>query len=58
MYRDIMETYDEFGDSLKLYYPEIIVDVISVINQNIDTKDTKEVLLVLKDTISQESNKQ
>ena len=41
MYRDIMENYDKFGDSLKSYYPEIIVDVISVINQGMDTKDTK-----------------
>ncbi len=36
-----MENYDKFGDSLKSYYPEIIVDVISVINQGMDTKDTK-----------------
>jgi hypothetical protein len=41
MYRDIMENYDKFGDSLKSYYPEIIVDVISVINQGMDTKGTK-----------------
>src|ERR687885_1663419 len=32
MYRDIIENYDNFTDSLKLNYPEIIVDVISVIN--------------------------
>ena len=37
MYRDIMENYDKFGDNLKSYYPEII----SVINQGMDTKDTK-----------------
>jgi hypothetical protein len=41
MYRDIMENYNRFGDSLKSNYPEIIVDVISVINQGIDTKGTK-----------------
>jgi hypothetical protein len=37
MYRDITENYDKFGDSLKSYYAEII----SVINQGMDTKDTK-----------------
>jgi hypothetical protein len=40
MYRDIMENYEIFTDSLKSYYPEIIVDVISVINQGMDTKGT------------------
>lgn len=41
MYRDIMENYDRFGDSLKSNYPEIIIDVISIINQGIDTKGTR-----------------
>src|ERR671927_1479337 len=33
MYRDIIENYDRFGESLRSSYPRIIVDVISVINQ-------------------------
>ena len=41
MYRDIMENYDRFGDSLKSNYPEIIIDVISIINEGIDTKGTR-----------------
>jgi hypothetical protein len=41
MYRDIIENYDKFSNSLKSNYPWIIVDVISVINQGIDTKDNK-----------------
>ena len=41
IYSDIMENYDKFGCTLKSYYPEIIVDVISVINQGMDTKGTK-----------------
>ena len=41
MYRDIIENYDNFTDSLKSNYPEIIVDVIYVINQGMDTKGNK-----------------
>src|SRR5215212_4941588 len=41
MYRDIIENYNKFNDSLKSNYPGIIVDVISVINQGTDTKDNK-----------------
>jgi hypothetical protein len=41
MYRDIMENFDKFGDSLKSCYPEIVVDVISVINQGMDTNGNK-----------------
>src|ERR671933_1066435 len=41
MYRDIIENYDRFGESLRSNYPRIIVDVISVINQGIDTKGNK-----------------
>ena len=41
MYRDIIESYDKFGESLKSNYPEIIVDVISVVNQGMDTRGTK-----------------
>ena len=33
MYRDIIENYDNFTDSLKTNYPGIIVDVISAINR-------------------------
>jgi hypothetical protein len=32
MYRDLIENYGHFNDSLKTNYPQIIVDVISVIN--------------------------
>jgi hypothetical protein len=41
MYKDILENYNKFSDSLKSNYPGIIVDVISVINQGVDTKGTK-----------------
>ncbi len=41
MYRDIIDNCDNFTDSLKSNYPEIIVDFISVINQGIDTKGNK-----------------
>jgi hypothetical protein len=34
IYRDIIENYDNFSDNLKSNYPEIIVDVISVINRD------------------------
>ena len=33
MYREIIENYDNFTDSLKINYPGIIVNVISVINR-------------------------
>ena len=36
MYRDIIENYDNFTESLKRNYPRIIVDVISVINRGTD----------------------
>jgi hypothetical protein len=41
MYRDIIENYDNFTDSLKSNYPEIIVDIISILNQGTDTKGAK-----------------
>jgi ATP-dependent Lon protease len=41
MYRDIIENYESFTDSLKSNYPGIIIDVISVINQGMDTEGTK-----------------
>ena len=41
IYRDIIENYENFTDSLKSNYLRIIVDVISVINQGMDTKGIK-----------------
>jgi hypothetical protein len=41
IYRDIIENYENFSDTLKSNYPRIIVDVISVINQGMDTKGIK-----------------
>jgi hypothetical protein len=38
IYRDIIENYENFSHSLKLNFPTIVVDVISIINQGIDTK--------------------
>lgn len=41
IYRDIIENYESFSNSLKSNYLGIIVDVISIINQGMDTKGTK-----------------
>ena len=41
IYRDIMENYENVSDILKLNYPGIIVDIISIINQRMDTKGIK-----------------
>jgi hypothetical protein len=41
IYRDIIENYENFSHSLKLNFPTIVVNVISIINQGIDTKGTK-----------------
>ena len=41
IYRDITENYQEFTQSLKSNFPTIIVDVVSIINQGMDTKGTK-----------------
>jgi hypothetical protein len=41
IYRDIIENYENFSHSLKLNFPTIVVDVISIISQGIDTKGTK-----------------
>jgi hypothetical protein len=41
IYGDIIENYENFSHSLKLNFPTIVVDVISIINQGIDTKGTK-----------------
>jgi hypothetical protein len=57
MYRDIIENCDKFSDNLKSNYPGIIIDVISIINQGMDTKGTK-VLLVFRDTINQRGSRQ
>src|SRR5919199_3597262 len=34
IYRDIIENYDNFSESLKSNYPRIIVDVISTVNRD------------------------
>jgi hypothetical protein len=39
IYKDIIENYENFSHSLN--FPTIVVDVISIINQGIDTKGTK-----------------
>jgi hypothetical protein len=36
--RDIMENYGNFSDYLKSNYPRIIVDIISIIDYEMDTK--------------------
>lgn len=41
IYRDIIENYENFSHSLKLNFPTIVIDIISIINQGIDTKGTK-----------------
>jgi hypothetical protein len=41
IYGDIIENYENFSHSLKLNFPTIVFDVISIINQGIDTKGTK-----------------
>jgi hypothetical protein len=41
IYRDIIENYENFSDSLKSNYPRIIFDVISIINRGMDTKGIK-----------------
>ena len=41
IYRDIIENYESFSNSSKSNYPGIIVDVIYIINQGMDTKGTK-----------------
>jgi hypothetical protein len=39
--KDIMENYNSFDDTLKLDYPGIIVDIISILHKGIDTKSVK-----------------
>jgi hypothetical protein len=41
IYRDIIENYENFSHSLKSNFPTIVVDVISIINQGINTNGTK-----------------
>jgi hypothetical protein len=36
MYRDIIENYGKFSESLKSNYPDIIIDIISIINRGTD----------------------
>lgn len=41
IYRDLMENYHTLNDSLRLNYPKIIVDVMSVISTGFDTDGKK-----------------
>jgi hypothetical protein len=41
IYRDLMENYHTLNDSLRLNYPKIIVDVMSVISTGFDTNGKK-----------------
>jgi hypothetical protein len=41
IYRDIMATYEGLHDKLKIAYPKIIVDVVSIIAEGVDTKGKK-----------------
>lgn len=41
IYRDLMENYHTLNDSLRLNYPKIIVDVMSIINTGFDTDGKK-----------------
>jgi hypothetical protein len=41
IYRDIMENYENFSHSLKSNYLGIIIDVISILHNGVDTKGTR-----------------
>lgn len=41
VYRDITENYSKFEDSLKLIYPRIILDVVSILLNRVDTEGRK-----------------
>jgi hypothetical protein len=41
IYKDLTENYSKFDDSLKLIYPRIILDVVSILFNKIDTKGRK-----------------
>src|SRR5215208_7507944 len=41
IYRDIMATYESLHDKLKIAYPKIIVDVVSILAEGVDTRGKK-----------------
>lgn len=41
IYKDLIENYQDFNDSLKQFYPEILVDVISIIHSGQDSSGVK-----------------
>ncbi len=41
IYKDLTENYSTFDDSLKLIYPRIILDVVSILINKVDTKGRK-----------------
>jgi hypothetical protein len=41
IYKDLTENYSKFDDSLKLIYPKIILDVMSILLNKVDTKGKK-----------------
>jgi hypothetical protein len=41
IYKDLTENYSKFDDSLKLIYPKILLDVISILLNKVDTKGRK-----------------
>jgi hypothetical protein len=41
IYKDLTENYSTFDDSLKLIYPKIILDVVSILLNKVDTKGRK-----------------
>ncbi|MGA9934982.1 MAG: hypothetical protein WBP83_07640, partial [Nitrososphaeraceae archaeon] len=41
IYEDLTENYSKFEDSLKLIYPRIILDVVSILFNKVDTKGRK-----------------
>jgi hypothetical protein len=41
IYKDIMATYEDLDDKLKIAYPKIIVDVVSILARGVDTSGKK-----------------
>ena len=41
IYKDLTENYSKFEDRLKLIYPRIILDVVSILFNKVDTKGRK-----------------
>src|SRR5215211_3963354 len=41
IYRDIMANYESSGNKLKIAYPKIIVDVVSILAKGVDTRGNK-----------------